>query len=240
MDDNRWIRFRCDECRTALQVGVRMSERQIDCPKCGAPVRVPSATTFNTSDVTAIDAMAVTTVREIPKTPDLPDPSRSSVEYAAERIRDDATPRLTTDPSRADIVAAWPRATLRERWIAALFDSAIIATAGAAAAIAAGARWEMTTAQSVGVFGLTALLAGIANDWIGGRLRGASVGKWLVGIEIRRAVNGEPPTAIDSLIRLAAKWPLGALLFPLIGMDSKARAVHDLISGTRVLRAPKQ
>ena len=238
--DKRLIRFRCESCRATLQVGERLMGQRIACPKCGEPNLVPVPSQFNTSDVTAIDSESVRSSRSETETQDLPDPSRSSVDYAAERIRSEqAQSAGTVDPSRADMVAAWPRATARERWTAALFDGAIAATVGATVALGMSLHWDCSTSQSVGAFGLAVLLTGIVNDVLGIRLKNASFGKWLVGIEIRKVVNGESPATKDIWIRLLAKWPLGVLLFPLTLLDPKTRSVHDLISDTRALRAPK-
>ena len=236
--DKRLIRFRCESCRATLQVGERLMGQRIHCPKCGVSNLVPVPSQFNTSDVTAIDSETVQSSRPA-ESPDLPDPSRSSVDYAAERIRSEQAKPATVDPSRADMVAAWPRASARERWTAALFDFAVAATIGAAVALVVSLHWDCSSSQSVGAFGLAVLLTGIVNDVLGIRLKNASFGKWLVGIEIRKVVNGEPPATKDIWIRLLAKWPLGVLLFPLTLLDPKTRSVHDLISDTRALRAPK-
>lgn len=99
-----------------------------------------------------------------------------------------------------------------------------------------GARLAGGTAEKFGV--LLTLIAAVLDLGVFAGLTGKTVGKWTTGLRIER-VNGGPPGIGRALLRHFVGYPLSFLPFGLgflIVTVSGKRALHDLISGTIVVR----
>ena len=100
-----------------------------------------------------------------------------------------------------------------------------------------GARMAGGTAEKVGI-GLT-LIAAVLDLGILAGLTGKSVGKFTTGLRIERAGGGAPGIP-RALLRHFIGYPLSFLTFGLgflmATVGTSGRALHDLISGTVVVR----
>jgi uncharacterized RDD family membrane protein YckC len=100
-----------------------------------------------------------------------------------------------------------------------------------------GARMAGGTAEKIGI-GLTLIVAVIDLGVMAG-LTGKSIGKLTTGLRIER-VGGGPPGIPRALLRHFVGYPLSLLPFGLgfliATVGTSGRALHDLISGTVVVR----
>jgi uncharacterized RDD family membrane protein YckC len=100
-----------------------------------------------------------------------------------------------------------------------------------------GARMAGGTAEKIGI-GLTLIVAVIDLGVMAG-LTGKSIGKLTTGLRIER-VGGSPPGIPRALLRHFVGYPLSLLPFGLgfliATVGTSGRTLHDLISGTVVVR----
>src|SRR5438128_1705254 len=103
-----------------------------------------------------------------------------------------------------------------------------------------GARMAGGTAEKIGLV-ITSIVALVDLVVLGG-IYGQTVGKWTTGLRIERT-NGDPPGIVRTLLRTIVGYPLSLLLFGfgflLAAINPSGRALHDLISGTVVVRRYK-
>lgn len=72
--------------------------------------------------------------------------------------------------------------------------------------------------------------------WIGG---GASLGKWMAGIQVVNLATGRPPSLASAIIRGVVKtatWLICFLLFLVVFADLPRRAIHDQLADTIVVK----
>lgn len=100
-----------------------------------------------------------------------------------------------------------------------------------------GARMAGGSAENVGI--ALALIAAVLDLGVLAGLTGKSVGKWVTGLEIERVGGGIPGIARAAL-RHFIGYPLSIIPFGLgflmASVVPTGRALHDLISGTVVIR----
>ena len=100
-----------------------------------------------------------------------------------------------------------------------------------------GARMAGGTAEKVGI--ILALIAAVLDLGILAGLTGKSIGKLTTGLRIERT-GGGPPGIPRALVRHFIGYPLSLLTFGLgfliATIGTSGKALHDLISGTVVVR----
>jgi uncharacterized RDD family membrane protein YckC len=107
----------------------------------------------------------------------------------------------------------------------------------AARLMGGGARMAGGSAEKLGII-ITVIIAILDLGVLAG-LRGQTVGKWTTGLRIER-VDGRLPGIGRVLLRHFIGYPLSLLPFGLgfliVTVSAHGRALHDLISGTVVVR----
>jgi uncharacterized RDD family membrane protein YckC len=98
-----------------------------------------------------------------------------------------------------------------------------------------------TVGSSLESFGLIAALVvlvlnlGVLAGW-----RGQTLGKWATGLRIERRDDGGPPGWVRVLVRHFIGYPLSFLTlgmgFLMAAFNAHGRALHDLLTGTIVVR----
>jgi len=100
-----------------------------------------------------------------------------------------------------------------------------------------GARMAGGTAEKVGL--VITLIVAVLDLVVMAGLTGRTVGKWTTGLRIER-VDGRLPGILRVLVRHVVGYPLSLLPFGLgfliVTVSPTGRALHDLISGTIVVR----
>lgn len=101
-----------------------------------------------------------------------------------------------------------------------------------------GARMAGGTAETVGI--VLTLIAAVLDLGVLAGLTGKSVGKWTTGLQLERAGIGGPPGIGRAMLRHFVGYPLSLLPFGLgflmAAVTPTGKALHDLISGTVVIR----
>lgn len=100
-----------------------------------------------------------------------------------------------------------------------------------------GARMAGGSAEKIGI--VLALIAAVLDLGVLAGLTGRSVGKWITGLQIER-VGGGTPGIPRAVLRHFIGYPLSIIPFGLgflvATVIPTGRALHDLISGTVVIR----
>jgi uncharacterized RDD family membrane protein YckC len=100
-----------------------------------------------------------------------------------------------------------------------------------------GARMAGGTAEKVGI--LVMLIVAVLDLVVMAGITGRTVGKWTTGLRIERT-DGSLPGIPRAALRHLVGYPLSLLPFGLgfliVAVSPSGRALHDLISGTMVVR----
>jgi uncharacterized RDD family membrane protein YckC len=100
-----------------------------------------------------------------------------------------------------------------------------------------GARMAGGSAEKVGV--IVTLVVAVLDLVVLAGITGKTVGKWTTGLRIER-LHGGPPGIFRVLVRHLIGYPLSLLPFGLgfliVAVTPTGRGLHDLISGTIVVR----
>jgi uncharacterized RDD family membrane protein YckC len=100
-----------------------------------------------------------------------------------------------------------------------------------------GARMAGGTAEKVGI--LVMLIVAVLDLVVMAGITGRTVGKWTTGLRIERT-DGSLPGIPRAALRHLVGYPLSLLPFGLgflmVAVSPTGRALHDLISGTMVVR----
>ena len=131
-------------------------------------------------------------------------------------------------------------AKLTDRFLAYLLDTVPFVTGYYAGLILLIVRWQRwpNTPQTWNRVLLVWLCAYVSYHWIGNVL-GATAGKWMMGLRVRR-LDGGPLGAGRSLVRalgLLASTPLFNLGFLWAFFQADSRTWHDLLAGSQVTEA---
>jgi uncharacterized RDD family membrane protein YckC len=155
------------------------------------------------------------------------------------------TPKLASIPTRhrsETPVRVRYRAPFALRCGALLIDYILLAlimtfSTMVARLMGGGARLAGGTAEKVGI-ALT-LVAAVLDLGILAGLTGKSVGKWTTGLRLER-IGGGAPGIPRAMLRHFIGYPLSIIPFGLgflmAAVSPTGRALHDLISGTVVIR----
>lgn len=151
-------------------------------------------------------------------------------------------PRMTSTPRAEPPIRVRYRAPFALRCGAFLIDYILLVLIMTFSTLVArlmggGARMAGGSAEKVGIF-LT-LIATVLDLGVLAGLTGRSVGKWITGLRIER-VGGGAPGILRALLRHFVGYPVSIILFGLgflmATVMPTGRALHDLISGTVVVR----
>ena len=100
-----------------------------------------------------------------------------------------------------------------------------------------GARLAGGTAEKVGI-GIT-FVAAVFDLVVLGGVRGQTIGKWTTGLRME-TMDGRVPGILRALLRTFVGYPISLLPlglgFLIAAVNPSGRALHDLISGTIVVR----
>ena len=151
-------------------------------------------------------------------------------------------PRMTPTHRAEPQIRVRYRAPFALRCGALLIDYIMLALILAFSTIIArlmggGARMAGGSAEKIGI--ALALIAAVLDLGVLAGLTGKSVGKWITGLQIER-VGGGTPGIPRAVIRHFIGYPISIILFGvgflMATVVPTGRALHDLISGTVVIR----
>ena len=100
-----------------------------------------------------------------------------------------------------------------------------------------GARTAASSAETVGI--VIAIAVAVLNLGVLAGFTGRTIGKWATGLRVQR-INGDEPGLGRALLRHFVGYPLSFLTlgfgFLLAALNTRGRALHDLIADTMVVR----
>ena len=157
---------------------------------------------------------------------------RETADLAADRLRPRSTQVEAVQPS--GLIWAWPPATPFARVLASGLDL-ILPALGALTAAYAARQWEGQAVWRLAYAYGALVLVGLGLDLAGALIGyGASLGKRIAGIHVRRE-TGNLPGFLGAAGRSAVKWLSTPVLWPLCFLNANGQTLHDRLCGTRVL-----